>query len=200
MQSIGIVGVVLCGGESRRMGIDKGDINYHGMAQREYVLNMLRPLTSLAVYSCGNQAEDLEIAFPDLPDLAGHGPLSGLLSVHRAFPDKDLLLVGCDYPLLQVHHLETILNQETDKQAICYQSGSPARPEPLITLYRVPILKRIDQQFNETGEDSLRRYLKDADTLYLEMDNPLSFISADRPEDVSRVRQLLQEGFATFDA
>lgn len=195
-----IIGVVLCGGESSRMGLDKGAINYHGIAQRDYVHSLLLAHCSLAVFSTGNKLEDLEIAFPDREEYAGHGPISGLLSIHQAFPDKYLLVLACDYPLVQEKHLTTLLKDAEHFDAICYGSGSPVRPEPLIALYHPNFLSQMDEVFLHSKQDSLRKYLERANTKIVEMDNPIHFISADRPEDASRVRQLIQDGSPSFEA
>ena len=95
------MGVVLCGGESRRMGRDKGLLQTDG---QPWVLRMGEKLAKNqlpVVYSINKKQVAAYAAWlpPGLYVVdsgAGAGPLKGLLSVHRAYPDSDLLPVACD--------------------------------------------------------------------------------------------------------
>ena len=37
-------GLVVCGGQSTRMGMDKSQLQYHGVPQREWLYELLQPL------------------------------------------------------------------------------------------------------------------------------------------------------------
>ncbi|MDX5321561.1 MAG: molybdenum cofactor guanylyltransferase [Bacteroidota bacterium] len=189
------IGVVLCGGESSRMGIDKGLIHYHGLPQREYVGSLLSSLCSLVVWASGPESPEEEIAFPDLPHYAGNGPISGLLSIHDAFPDKDLLLVAVDYPLLAKKHLELLIQAYHREQnlAFCFESGTPPRPEPLVTLYTSILLEKIKERFLSDGENSLRRLLQFFGYFAVSSEDKQHLISADRPEDFARMREIISK-------
>lgn len=198
-QGIKPLGVVLCGGESRRMGIDKSLINYHGITQREHVKKLLGPSCSPVVMSVGNNEGEGEEAFPDLPEYAGNGPLSGLLSLHQLFPEKSILLIGCDYPLILQSHLRALIPEDQSAfDAVCYVSGASLRPEPLLAWYSAAFCDRIRKEFENKGSNSLRQFLEQARIHTLNMDKPIHLTSVDRPEDVSRVRQIIQNGFDTF--
>jgi len=194
------IGIILCGGESSRMGIDKSQINYHGVSQREHLRKLLGPFCSPVLYSIGKQQEEDESTFSDLPEFMGHGPSSGLLSIHHYFPNRDVLLIGCDYPLIKQMDLHQLIdNQKEELDAICYASGITKRPEPLLTYYSASFCDHIHTEFTR-GEYSLKRILDKAKTLKLEIDDPLRLISADSPEHARRVRQIIQAGFDTFEA
>jgi len=194
------IGVILCGGESSRMGVDKSLINYHGVSQREYMNMLMHPFCSPVLYSVGSRIELEENSFSDLEEYAGHGPISGLLSIHHYFPNRDLLLVGCDYPLIMQEDMTQLIeNYKEDLDAVCYVSGATKRAEPLITLYSAAFCRTILQRF-QAGEYSLKRLLDEGETKELEIDNPLRLTSADRPEDVNRVRQIIQTGYTTFES
>ncbi|HVW60272.1 MAG TPA: molybdenum cofactor guanylyltransferase [Puia sp.] len=98
-----LMGVILCGGESRRMGRDKGLILKDGVPWALYMTDKLKPFSLSVVLSVNAvQADDYTAQFPpvrlvvDKEDIPAGGPLKGLLSVHERFPDKDLLLLACD--------------------------------------------------------------------------------------------------------
>lgn len=96
-----LLGVVLCGGESRRMGRDKGMLLQENKPWAIYMADKLVSFRVPVVFSINQRqweaystlipAGQLVIDSLELP-----GPLKGLLSVHKKFPDKDLLLLACD--------------------------------------------------------------------------------------------------------
>ena len=95
-----LIALVLCGGESRRMGRDKGLMLKDGMPWAQFVGQQLagyaRVFYSIhprqrAAYAALFPADRLIVDSLDLP-----GPLNGLLSAHVVMPEADMLLVACD--------------------------------------------------------------------------------------------------------
>ncbi len=96
-----LLGVVLCGGESRRMGADKGSMLKDGMPWAQYIADKLTPFQLPVVFSISQQQRETYPAFIPAGQLITDnlpiaGPLKGLLSVHERFPSNDLLLLACD--------------------------------------------------------------------------------------------------------
>ena len=108
-----LYGLVLCGGKSSRMGEDKCFISYHGKPQCYYVYELLQQFCEETVISCN--AEQLPLidkkykTIVDLEVYANRGPATGVLTAFTAFPQKDFLVLGCDYPLLSVTELQHFL-------------------------------------------------------------------------------------------
>jgi molybdenum cofactor guanylyltransferase len=96
-----LLGVVLCGGESRRMGRDKGLMPYENTTWAQLVAGKLAALgipvvvsvnaEQLATYGNLFPAEQLVV-----DSLAIDGPILGILSVHEKYPGKDILPLACD--------------------------------------------------------------------------------------------------------
>src|SRR5215212_9639839 len=98
-----MIGVILAGGQSTRMGRDKGllkqnDVTWSEIAASKLALLQIPVFCSvnqwqLEVYSkiflAGNLIVDDECIFVK-------GPLLGLLSIHQKFPDEDVLVLACD--------------------------------------------------------------------------------------------------------
>jgi molybdopterin-guanine dinucleotide biosynthesis protein A len=97
-----LTGVILCGGQSTRMGRDKGLILQGNTPWAEYMAEKLAPFNIPVVYSINyGQLEAYSRQIPGqfiLDDLDLPGPLNGLLSVHKQLPSRDLLLLACDMP------------------------------------------------------------------------------------------------------
>lgn len=96
-----LLGVVLCGGESKRMGSDKGMMKTNGIPWAALVANKLRAFTIPVVASIQSaQIEKYSELFSKgqlvIDEVGIEGPLKGLLSVHQKFPARDILLMACD--------------------------------------------------------------------------------------------------------
>jgi molybdopterin-guanine dinucleotide biosynthesis protein A len=95
-----LIGLVLCGGESRRMGRDKGLLLHDGVPWALYAGRKLMP--RMPVYYSIRQTQWAAYAgvlsaawlIPDALEIGG--PLNGLLSVHQRFAAADILLIACD--------------------------------------------------------------------------------------------------------
>jgi len=97
------MGVILCGGNSSRMGRDKGLILKDGIPWARRMADKLAPFGIAVVFSVNaSQLGDYAVFTPArqlvVDEVVVGGPLRGLLSVHAKFPDKDLLLLACDMP------------------------------------------------------------------------------------------------------
>ena len=84
-----IYGLVLSGGKSIRMGIDKGLIDYHGIPQREYLYGILKTSCDDTFLSVREEQEsELEADFNCIVDENEYkGPLNGILSAHNQHPE-----------------------------------------------------------------------------------------------------------------
>lgn len=101
--------LVLCGGNSSRMGTDKSMLQYYGKPQRYHVYDMLHSLCEKVFISCSNdQATHIQAGYHSVTDgeqFGDIGPMAALLTAFSAFPGKHVLLIGCDYPFLNLTEL-----------------------------------------------------------------------------------------------
>ena len=103
-------GLVMCGGQSNRMGTDKSMLQYFEKPQRYQVYDMLLPFCEKVFISCNQvQAKSIEPEYDFIPDdnpFSKNGPMGALLTAFTKYPDKHMLLIGCDYPFLKAAELE----------------------------------------------------------------------------------------------
>src|SRR4051812_39668666 len=104
-----LYGLVVCGGQSSRMGCDKSMIEYHGMQQRYFAYRLLSNICEDVFLCCTDeQAKDIEDGYNVLKDdeqFKDQGPLTALLTAFKMYPDFDFVVTGCDYPLLTLDDL-----------------------------------------------------------------------------------------------
>jgi molybdenum cofactor guanylyltransferase len=99
-----ITGVVLAGGQGRRMGgSDKGLLRFHGRPLVAYALDALVPFCDEVLISANRNRESYEgFGYPVVADAnaAYEGPLAGLLSAMRQARNDYVLTLPCDSPLV----------------------------------------------------------------------------------------------------
>lgn len=138
-----MLGIVLCGGKSTRMGTDKGLLNSGAQTWAQTAMDKLSSL-NLEVFLSVNviQFTDYLPCFTekqlikDNGDLEVNGPLAGVLSVHLEYPDEDLFVLACDMPLMDAVILnELLLVYGENPAADAYIFSNEDEPEPLCAIY-----------------------------------------------------------------
>ncbi|MBI2708387.1 MAG: molybdenum cofactor guanylyltransferase [Actinobacteria bacterium] len=97
-----VVGAVLCGGASRRMGRDKAFVELEGLPFACRVDAALRAGGAERVVAVGGDADRLTaIGLAPVPDdHPGEGPLGGVLTALRFCGDALVVVAACDQPWL----------------------------------------------------------------------------------------------------
>ncbi|MCX6181983.1 MAG: molybdenum cofactor guanylyltransferase [Bacteroidetes bacterium] len=141
-----IVGLVLCGGQSTRMGSDKGMLKKGELTWAQIAREKLLALNIPAVVSVNNdQVEEYEHIF-SISELVIDdefevgGPLLGLLSAHHMFPGKDIFILACDMVEMQVEVLENLIANYS-APATVFKNEYFA--EPLCGIYSNEALEKI---------------------------------------------------------
>lgn len=160
-----LTGVVLCGGQSKRMGREKSLIIYFDEPQYLHVAGLLQPSCEQVVISCRTDQKELfhGSALPIVLDsLMDAGPAAGLLAAFDAFPHSSFLVAGCDYPDLRTGHLQMLLAQRNPgKDAVCFET--PEGIEPLVAIYEQSMGAKLRKQLAQK-QYSLKRLLENSDT------------------------------------
>ena len=161
-----LYGLILSGGKSTRMGNDKGLISYHGIPQREYSYQLLATICDKTFYSIrSEQEEGLNIESNYIIDKNEYrGPLNGILSAHKNYPDVAWLVLACDLPLLNQESLkELILQRDETKVATAYATKESALPEPLVAIWEPQGLKKAIGYMETSGSSCPRKFLINSD-------------------------------------
>ncbi|MBL6828590.1 MAG: NTP transferase domain-containing protein [Puniceicoccaceae bacterium] len=184
-----IYGLVLVGGESRRMGRDKALLSYHGDAtQLEHTASLLQAVCAKVFVS-----QRKEQAFPTPPETqaiydsveGAKGPLCGILSAMRAHPDVHWLVLACDLPYLQTSTLEKLIREfyAQAPQLTTFRSSHDGLPEPLCAIYPSGSDEALLARSKELGKSCPRKLLILEEAQLVDQDDPRSLDNINTAEE-----------------
>ena len=160
-------GLILAGGKSERMGMDKSMLDYNGKAQRDHLFELLTPLCQNVFISCNNLQSE-EILLPKIADCFGEsGPMGGLLSAFKHTSTAAWLIIACDMPFVTSLSFAYLVNHRNPaKNATAFMDPETCLPEPLLTIWEPSAYAALQQSFDQ-GHHSLRRILMDINAALL---------------------------------
>lgn len=147
-----LAGIVLAGGQSSRMGMDKVRVRPFGplgcsMLGRSYAL--VNSFVQPVFVSCGSRDY---APWPCLPDImAGQGPISGIYSALKMACQRNLagaLVIGCDLPLLTHSVLRQLLNAHaahSGQLLTLYENGATGKLEMLVAIYAASAIEYFER-------------------------------------------------------
>ena len=182
-----LYGLLLAGGQSRRMGSDKALLVRDGKSQLEHVATMLGEVCDRVFVSTrqDQQDEPERRRFEQIVDRYQEiGPVAGILSAMDEYPDVDWLVVACDLPNVDAQTLDFLLEHRSpDLPFTAFRSSYDDLPEPLCAVYR-STSHRLVRQFVDDGITCPRKILIRSDTLLLEQPNSAALDNVNTPDDL----------------
>lgn len=144
--------VVLCGGESRRMGLPKATLPFGPETMLARIVRTVRQsVSAVAVVAAPRQG------LPPLPAgvivardrRGGRGPLEGLAAGLRAVGQQAdaVYATSCDVPLLQIAFVDRLFALLGDHQIVVPKDGK--FHHPLAAVYRTSVLPHVEQLLDE---------------------------------------------------
>ena len=184
-------GLVLAGGESKRMGSDKALLVQDGETQLSRAVSLLEAhLDRVFVSTRTEQAGDPERSkFAQVIDRYDDmGPVAGILSAMDSNSEVSWLVLACDLPNIDDATIACLLEQcSVDHPATAYESVDDGLPEPLCAIYR-PESRAVIQRFVEQQIICPRKMLIKSDTHLLTQPNPGALHNINSPEDLAGTR------------
>jgi molybdopterin-guanine dinucleotide biosynthesis protein A len=185
-----VCGLVLAGGKSERMGIDKGLLDVHGESMREYMIRHLGRVCAKVYTSCRFEQQVPLWMNPILDDQFTAGPLNGLLSAFNHDSGCAWLTVAVDMPYVDTHVLRSLVMQRDPRaMATCYYNERSDGPEPLLTIWEPFSFSRL-KIFVENGYSSPRQFLSQN---HVKLCRPASadiFRSLNNPDDIMELTEV----------
>jgi molybdenum cofactor guanylyltransferase len=147
-----VTGVVLAGGRSRRLGMDKAGVLYEGTSLLHRTV-LLASRFCPSVLVVGRDPSPLGLEIPWCLDMEpGLGPLGGIMTALSRSTGPCLVLT-CDLPLLSAELLETLLEGRGRRPPSAWMTTflhvQTGFIEPLVAVYEpeaLPLLERAREQ------------------------------------------------------
>jgi len=182
------LGIVLAGGEGRRIGGDKCTVELAGRPLVLYPIAALRQVCEQVVVVAKQDTK--------LPQLAGEAevwiepdepqhPLAGVVHALRTASARRILVLACDMPLVPEALLRALLKSASGPGAVA-SSGDIA--EPLCACYTKQALKGLE---HFTPDEPAIEVVDRLGVAHVEWDDADAVLSVNAPEDVIRAQALL---------
>ena len=183
-----LYGLVLAGGQSRRMGQDKALLVREGQSQLGYIAALLADATDAYFISTrSDQQNDPERSrFRTIVDRYDDiGPIAGILSAMDEHPDADWLVVACDLPNIVAATLEFLLQHRSSEHPFtAFKSSHDGLPEPLCAVYSAGS-DAVIRKFVDDGIVCPRKMLINSPTKLLEQPDPSALDNINTPDDLA---------------
>ncbi|MBL8200226.1 MAG: NTP transferase domain-containing protein [Chromatiales bacterium] len=189
-------GLVLAGGQSLRMGVDKASLLVGGRTLLARSVGVLQPLViAVHVGVRADQASDeLRRRFAVIVDRPGMaGPAASLAAAWHHDPGCAWLVLACDMPAADHRLLEALVAaRDPARGGTAWRGTEGDLPEPLCAIWEPATLARLAAAAGEAGEGprsssvSPRALLAAADPLLLNPARPGALHSVNTPADLHR--------------
>ncbi len=189
--------VIQAGGESRRMGQDKGLMPFLGRPLVERVARRLQALADEMLITTNNPEAYAFLGLPCIPDrLPGRGALGGLYTALSAASGETVAVVACDMPFVSAGLLEYARGLLLSTPADLVIPRTEGGMEPFHAVYRrevcLPLieaalqagLRRADAWFGQVR----LRYLT-AEEIAAHDPHGLAFLNVNTPEELQQAEQ-----------
>jgi molybdopterin-guanine dinucleotide biosynthesis protein A len=187
-----LLGVILCGGESSRMGSDKGLLPIRNTIWAKYMHEKLAALHIPVVYSINPHQVDSyseyisrDVTVIDNSEVPG--PVNGLLSAHLQYPHNNLLLMACDMLDLDTATITAIVNDYiADSTFDFYVYQDEEYAQPFCGIYTMTGLEKVAGRLmiGRLQQHSFQAILDEGYTRRLPISNKTVFRNYNSQEDI----------------
>ena len=201
-QIVRVLGVILAGGLSRRMRVDKGFVTLGGNPLIAHAITRLRPqVDGLIVNANGDPDRYAAFALPVIADtLAGHpGPLAGVLAAMRwaeanATGITHVATVPIDTPFFPVTMIDRLTaGIMASPGCLLAFAATASGPQPVFALIHVGLADELERDIASGKARRVVDWLRDqphAEVLFEEDDD--AFFNVNTPEDVVVAERMMR--------
>lgn len=181
-----VTGIILAGGESKRMGSDKGLKVLNGKPMVNYVIDLLEGL-NIPILIVANNDRYTQFGYTVIKDqYKNKGPLGGIHAGISASETEINLILGCDAPFLDGGIISKLMDDYKNPITIAKFQN---RIYPLIGLYNKSVLPELENAI-EKDVLKLTAFCEAANSTILdftdnkELGKELYFANLNSPKDI----------------
>lgn len=182
-------GVVLCGGNSSRMGTDKSKLVLEKRSLVEIAKSNLQPFCDDVVFSINASQNDLKYLHSVLDLYENEGPLSGILSAFY-YLDSALLALAVDMPLVNEKTIQNLLHHRNpSKQVTAYFDANKQLWHGTLSIWEKSSYPLLQTFFDEGGR-SVQKFLNQINAQKVTIENPHELLNVNTLEEFNRITKL----------
>ncbi len=185
----GLTGILLCGGKSLRMGIDKALLDLKSMPMVTYPLKIMQQFCSEILISVNDRRLDF-LGYPTIRDeIQDIGPMGGLQACLKYSTNNLNLVLACDMPLINGLLMKKMIRVAEQYDAVVPMLNH--RAEPLYALYKKNILEAVEKSIGQNVY-SLQKLLSGLNVCYIETedDQVNELVNVNTPSEVENYERL----------
>jgi molybdopterin-guanine dinucleotide biosynthesis protein A len=197
-----ITGIVLAGGQSRRMGQDKGLMLLKNQPLTSWSVRILQSFTENILISSNNLSYE-RFGYPVIKDIVPDiGPIGGILSCLEHSSSDINIFISCDSPFIKPGLYDYLIQSIGSNLAAVPWFGDQ-RYEPLCAVYRKSILSPL-KSFIESGNFKLPQFFETVEINKITMTgtepfhHPYLFFNVNTPKKLARAQELVEKHMIPF--
>lgn len=187
-----IVGLILAGGNSERMGRDKSKLDFGGKSLLQRIINEHRKIVD-QVYVIGKNEYEVENAVGIPDSVENIGPIGGLFTGMNHIKADWYLISPCDMPFLKYIDLQKIIDTSEENNCDAVVANSDNGIESLVAIYNKSILSLMEENINK-GKLAIRGLFEQIQIKYLHFNGKIfekdPFFNINYPEDYEKALSL----------
>ena len=150
--------LLLCGGKSTRMGVNKQKLSYNGVYLIDTIIeNLAKNFDQIIILS--NEKDFFENRYKNYKNdiLINIGPCAGLYSGLIYAKNEDNFLIACDMPYFNQAYID-FLKEKSYEKILAYKNEKYF--EPFFALYKKELAKDLEKYIKKGGR-SLNGFLRE---------------------------------------
>ena len=181
-----LVGIVLMGGKSSRMGSDKALLMHGNQTFAELAYSKLKCYVNEVHYSVNKGQNQQDIENVILDEYEGEGPLSGIISALKA-TESSILVLGIDMPLITKQSIKNLIKHRNwDLLTTTYYNAETNVWEPMLSIWEYETLPCLEEYF-ENGGRSIQKFLNQYGNQRVPITNHKEFTNVNTVEEYEKI-------------
>lgn len=189
-----LIGIVLMGGKSSRMGTDKSQLIANTSHTNETQKNFaqlahakLKCYVTDVFYSINQEQNDLHLNNTIIDEYPEGGPLSGIISALR-FTQTSIIVLGVDVPLVTKQSIKNIIvHRNWDLLTTTYYNTETRIWEPMLSIWEIETLPCLEEYFTNGGR-SIQQFLNQYGNQRVQILDVKEFTNVNTPEEYERLQ------------
>ncbi len=197
-----VTGIILAGGKSSRMQVDKALLKLNGRTVIENIAEKMKNTFSEVLIST-NAIDDYKfLNLPLIKDIFTHkGPLAGIHSALKYSSTEKNFIISCDMPLVSSELINFIATYNSDKKIILPETEG--RIQQLCGIYSKSLLPGIEEIILESEKDrnikgSIYDLIESVSADFVSVESltfydKIFFLNMNTPEDYKSIKNIYED-------